>query len=112
MKQQLGKSSLTVYLFDILNWQEDDIVVEDRVSEDAANEFADYIISAGPRSILIEAKKAGANFERLPKGRKAFLRRQWMSRPWVIPLGRLVIRGGFLYSHQWLELGHLSYKPA
>ena len=43
--------------------------------------FLSYIITTGQHSILIEAKKVGSNFEGVPKGRKAFLRGAWLSRP-------------------------------
>jgi hypothetical protein len=61
-------------LFDLLGWGKDDIEVEQRIDEDGLTEFADYVISTGRHSILVEAKKVGANFDGLPRSRKAFLR--------------------------------------
>jgi len=68
-------------IFDILGWSKDDVKIEERVDEDDNTEFADYVISTGRHSILIEAKKLGFNFEGLPKARKAFLKGTWLNRP-------------------------------
>lgn len=49
-------------LFSVLGWDKDDIFVESRVSEDGKTEFADYIIKTAFTSILVEAKRIGAQF--------------------------------------------------
>lgn len=65
-------------IFDLLRWTKDDVRVEYHLAEDGVTEFADYIISTGQHSILIEAKKVGSNFNGAPKGRRAFLRGTWL----------------------------------
>lgn len=68
-------------LFGPLAWTKEDVRVEEHIGEDGISKYADYILSTGRQSILVEAKKLGANFDGLPSGRKALLRGAWLKRP-------------------------------
>jgi len=70
---------IDMVLFELLQWTQDDITIEDRVHEDGINQFSDYTISTGRQSILLEAKKIGVPFEGAPKARKAFLKGNWIN---------------------------------
>ena len=49
-------------LREVLGWQDDDLSVEERCSEDSRTVFADYIVRTATTSLIVEAKKAGATF--------------------------------------------------
>jgi hypothetical protein len=57
-------------LKDVLGWQDDDLSVEERCSEDSKTVFADYIVRTATTSLIVEAKKAGATFV-LPTNQKS-----------------------------------------
>src|ERR1700693_1602216 len=57
-------------LKNVLGWQDDDISVEERCSEDSKTVFADYIVRTATTSFIVEAKKAGATFV-LPTNQKS-----------------------------------------
>ena len=57
-------------LKNVLGWQDDDISVEERCSEDSKTVFADYIVRTATTSFIVEAKKAGAAFV-LPTNQKS-----------------------------------------
>lgn len=65
-------------LYDVLEWTKDDIEVETRVSEDSRSVYIDYLIRIARTTLLIEAKRVGANFESLPNTRKAPLKGTWL----------------------------------
>lgn len=63
-------------LFEVLEWTLYDVKVENRVSEDGKTEFADYTISTGFGSFLIEAKKLGRAKLEVTTRRKEILSRR------------------------------------
>jgi hypothetical protein len=65
-------------LEDVLGWTDDDISYEERVSEDGAITYADYIIRTANTSFLIEAKRVGASFSSIPQSKKLKLSGQIM----------------------------------
>lgn len=65
-------------LEDVLGWTDDDISYEERVSEDGATTYADYIIRTANTSFLIEAKRVGASFSSIPQSKKLKLSGQIM----------------------------------
>ena len=46
----------------VLGWRDEDILREERVSEDKKTTFADYLITTASTLVIVEAKKAGAAF--------------------------------------------------
>jgi predicted type IV restriction endonuclease len=44
-------------LFEVLGWSHDGVSVEERVSEDGATTYADYIVRTAGTSFVVEAKK-------------------------------------------------------
>lgn len=62
----------------ILNWQLEDITVEERVSEDGKDQYLDYLVRTAQTSFLIEAKRNSANFNSAPTSRRAALRGNWL----------------------------------
>ncbi|MEM8581097.1 MAG: hypothetical protein AAGF50_07880 [Pseudomonadota bacterium] len=46
-------------VFEVLGWSHDDVQVEHRVSQDGSTQFADYILTTGFTSLVIEAKRVG-----------------------------------------------------
>ncbi len=57
-------------LKDVLGWEDDDISVEVRCSEDGKTEFADYVVRTATTALIVEAKKVGEAFS-LPIDRKS-----------------------------------------
>lgn len=55
---------------EILGWTDDDIKVEENVSEDGNTTYADYILSTANLAIVIEAKKVGVIFELVDKEKR------------------------------------------
>ena len=66
-------------IFDVLGWSHDDVVVEQRVSEDGKTTFADYVIRTGMTAIVVEAKRIGNSFAEVPNLRRTQLRGKIMS---------------------------------
>ncbi len=64
-------------IFDLLGWQKADVEVEERLSEDGTIGFIDYTITAGAHSFVIEAKRIGVSFGKLPHARKALMSERW-----------------------------------
>lgn len=58
---------------DILDWTDDDISYEERVSEDGKTTYADYIVRTANVSFLIEAKRIGISLLPVPRKRKVKL---------------------------------------
>lgn len=50
-------------IYDILGWTDDDVSVEDHVTEDKKTTYTDYIIKTANTSIVIEAKRVGVAFD-------------------------------------------------
>jgi hypothetical protein len=71
---------IDLVLFDLLQWTNDDVTVEDRIGEDGATKFSDYQLSTGRQSILVEAKKIGVNFDGTPRSRKAVCKGAWLDK--------------------------------
>lgn len=66
-------------IYDVLGWTHADVKPEDRVSEDGATTWADYVLRTGMTGIVIEAKKAGATFDNVPNIRRALLNAKLVS---------------------------------
>ena len=66
-------------LFDLLGWTRDDVSVEERVSEDGATTFADYVLRTGMTAIVVEAKKIGSDSVGAPNVRRLQLSRKLMA---------------------------------
>jgi len=64
-------------LEDVLGWTDDDISYEERVSEDGATTYADYVIRTANTSFLIEAKRVGASFSSIPHSAKQEIKTIW-----------------------------------
>jgi hypothetical protein len=60
-------------IYDVLGWTHADVKPEERVSEDGATTWADYVLRTGMTAIVVEAKKAGAAFDNVPNIRRALL---------------------------------------
>ncbi|MDO8911800.1 MAG: hypothetical protein Q8N10_17140 [Phenylobacterium sp.] len=65
-------------LTSILGWDKTDFTLEERVSEDGADFFLDYLITTAQTSLLIEAKRAQIDFSKLPQARRAPLKGSWV----------------------------------
>lgn len=68
-------------VFQVLGWTEDDVRIEETVSEDGETTFADYIVSTGFTSFVIEAKKIGQSAIEVPNTRKHLLNRRLVTGP-------------------------------
>lgn len=62
----------------VLGWQDADLTIEKRLSEDGKDEFADYLLKTAQTSLLIEAKRAQVDFSKLPLTRRAALKGSWL----------------------------------
>lgn len=60
-------------LEDLLDWTEDDISYEERVSEDNQTTYADYILRTANTALLVEAKRVGRTFDTGASRRKRTL---------------------------------------
>ncbi|MBI1173804.1 MAG: hypothetical protein GC139_00890 [Sideroxydans sp.] len=65
-------------LREVLGWDDEDISPEERVSEDGSTTYADYVLRTANTAIVVEAKKASANFT-IPTG----VRKQKLSSSFV-----------------------------
>lgn len=63
---------------EILDWTDDDVYYEERVSEDKNTTYADYIVRTANVSFLIEAKRIGISFLSVPGKRKVKLSGKFM----------------------------------
>jgi GTPase SAR1 family protein len=63
----------------VLGWSEDDIDPEEHVSEDGKTTYSDYILRTANTALVIEAKKAGADFTTPPGRRREKLSQQFLS---------------------------------
>ncbi len=70
-----------------LGWQAADFKMEERVSEDGADYFLDYLITTAQTSLLVEAKRAQIDFSKVKTGRAA-LKGAWLKGD----LGRAVVQ--------------------
>lgn len=61
-------------LFDILKWTHDDVQIEERISDDGTNKFADYVVRTANTALVIEAKRVGVIFSELSSRRRENLR--------------------------------------
>ncbi len=66
-------------IYEVLGWTHADVKPEERVSEDRATTWADYVLRTGMTAIVIEAKKAGATFDNVPTVRRALLNTKLVS---------------------------------
>jgi GTPase SAR1 family protein len=57
-------------LFEVLGWTRDDVSVEERVSEDGAVTFVDFIVRTAGSAFIIEAKRVGTAFSTVPNVRR------------------------------------------
>lgn len=60
--------------FQVLGWSQDDVQVEERVSQDDDQAYADYIFRTGRTAFVVEAKKVGETFSIVPNVRRTNLR--------------------------------------
>lgn len=65
-------------LFGPLGWLKSEVAVEERVSEDKKNTYADYILRTANISIIVEAKKVGAGRLVAPRDRTRSLTGPWL----------------------------------
>ena len=65
-------------LCSILGWDKNDFQLEERISEDGADFFLDYLIQTAQTSLLVEAKRVQVDFSKLPSSRRAVLKGSWM----------------------------------
>ena len=65
-------------LTSVLGWDKTDFELEERVSEDGADFFLDYLITTAQTSLLVEAKRAQVDFSQLPNSRRASLKGSWV----------------------------------
>lgn len=65
-------------LRNLLGWDANDFLCEERVSEDGKEGFLDYLITTAQTSLLIEAKRALIDFSGLPTTRRAALKGSWV----------------------------------
>lgn len=65
-------------VFGLLGWNHDDVVVEDRISEDGENSFIDYLCRTAQISLLIEAKRLAIPFNFTGEARKISLKGTWL----------------------------------
>ena len=66
---------------EILDWTDNDVSYEERVSEDGNTTYADYIIRTANVSFLIEAKRIGVSLLPVPGKRKVKLSGRFMDGP-------------------------------
>ncbi|WP_154716435.1 hypothetical protein [Sterolibacterium denitrificans] len=66
-------------LRDILQWEDEDINPEERVSEDGKTTFSDYVLRTANTALVVEAKKAAANFVVASNARKQKLNAAFVS---------------------------------
>lgn len=66
-------------IFEVLGWSHDDVQVENRVSEDGKTQFADYVVTTGFSSLVIEAKRVGRADLVVEDKRKVLLDRRIVS---------------------------------
>jgi GTPase SAR1 family protein len=66
---------------EVLDWSDDDVRYEERVSEDGNTTYADYIVRTANSSFLIEAKRIGVSFLSVPDRRKVKLSGKFMEGP-------------------------------
>jgi hypothetical protein len=57
---------------------QNDFTHEERISEDGADFYIDYLIKTAQTSLLIEAKRAQIDFSKIPSSRRAPLKGAWM----------------------------------
>lgn len=65
-------------IFEVLGWSHDDVRVEERVSEDGNTQFADYVLTTGLTSLVIEAKRVGRSDLEVEDKRKVLLDRRFV----------------------------------
>lgn len=65
-------------VFKLLGWSVDEVQVEERCSQDGQITYVDYIIRTGMTAFVIEAKRAGADFELPATKRREQLRGRLM----------------------------------
>lgn len=70
---------IDVILNEILEWNKDDIEVEEtHHDENGTARYCDYIIRTANTAIIVEAKKVGVAFDTVPQKRKQRLRGAWL----------------------------------
>lgn len=57
-------------IFEVLGWTHNDVRVEERVSEDGATTYADYVLRTASTAFVVEAKKVGVVFKTQIKDRR------------------------------------------
>lgn len=65
-------------LREVLGWLDEDISVEEHVSEDGTSKFADYILRTANAAIVIEAKKVGSAFASAGGSRRVKLTKNFL----------------------------------
>lgn len=68
---------IDLIIYEILDWHVSDISFEVRTGEDGKTQYLDYLLQTAQSSILIEAKRVGANFSSLPTSRSGLLKERW-----------------------------------